>query len=159
MKIEKDRVVHFHYTLFEGRLPEGEASGQDQEPVETSKDREPVAMQAYFDAIAEAVAQRGALRGDDPAFMRDDLAERADGFDGPEGVVLCRALVRGGYDVVLPRLVHLTQGLHDGIVVLRAGRRRQQQQGDGKKSKQSHRFLGSRVHIAADGAPPRDRFT
>jgi FKBP-type peptidyl-prolyl cis-trans isomerase SlyD len=42
MKIEKDRVVRFHYTLSEGGLSEGGAG----EPLETSKDREPVAILA-----------------------------------------------------------------------------------------------------------------
>lgn len=37
MKIEKDRVVSFHYTLFEGRAPE-----QGQEALESSKEREPL---------------------------------------------------------------------------------------------------------------------
>lgn len=39
MKIEKDRVVRFHYTLFPGG-----AAGQDQAPLESSKDREPLAI-------------------------------------------------------------------------------------------------------------------
>lgn len=41
MKIEKDRVVRFHYTLFEGGAP-----GQGQEPLESSRDREPLAILA-----------------------------------------------------------------------------------------------------------------
>jgi len=39
MKIEKDRAVRFHYTVFEGG-----ASGPGQEPAESSKDREPLAI-------------------------------------------------------------------------------------------------------------------
>ena len=41
MKIEKDRVVQFHYTLFEGGAP---APGQ--EPLESSKERAPLAILA-----------------------------------------------------------------------------------------------------------------
>lgn len=37
MKIEKDRVVSFHYTLFEGHVSE-----QGQEALESSKEREPL---------------------------------------------------------------------------------------------------------------------
>ena len=40
MKIEKDRAVRFHYTLFDGA-----AAGQE-EPLETSKEREPLAILA-----------------------------------------------------------------------------------------------------------------
>ena len=40
MKIEKDRAVRFHYTLFDGV-----AAGQE-EPLETSKEREPLAILA-----------------------------------------------------------------------------------------------------------------
>lgn len=42
MKIEKDRVVSFHYTLFESRLFEGPVSEQGQEALESSKEREPL---------------------------------------------------------------------------------------------------------------------
>lgn len=45
MKIEKDRVVRFHYTLFEG-LFEGRSREQGQEPLESSKEREPLAILA-----------------------------------------------------------------------------------------------------------------
>ena len=41
MKIEKDRVVQFHYTLFEGGAP-----GPGQEPLESSREREPLAILA-----------------------------------------------------------------------------------------------------------------
>ena len=41
MKIEKDRVVRFHYTLFNGGVAE-----QGSDPVETSKDREPLSILA-----------------------------------------------------------------------------------------------------------------
>ena len=41
MKIEKDRVVRFHYTLFEGGVAE-----QGSDALETSKDREPLAILA-----------------------------------------------------------------------------------------------------------------
>ena len=41
MKIEKDRVVRFHYTLSDGG-----AAGQPGDSLETSKDREPVAILA-----------------------------------------------------------------------------------------------------------------
>ena len=41
MKIEKDRVVTFHYTLFEGAAPE-----EGQAPLESSKEREPLAILA-----------------------------------------------------------------------------------------------------------------
>lgn len=40
MKIEKDRVVRFHYTVFEGSVSEG------QEPLESSKERDPLAILA-----------------------------------------------------------------------------------------------------------------
>jgi FKBP-type peptidyl-prolyl cis-trans isomerase SlyD len=46
MKIEKDRVVQFHYTLFEGRLSEGGAPAPGQEPLESSREREPLAILA-----------------------------------------------------------------------------------------------------------------
>ncbi|MGH8033215.1 MAG: FKBP-type peptidyl-prolyl cis-trans isomerase [Luteimonas sp.] len=46
MKIEKDRVVRFHYTLFEGGLLAGGAPAPGVEPLETSKEREPLAILA-----------------------------------------------------------------------------------------------------------------
>lgn len=44
MKIEKDRVVRFHYTLFEGSLFEGSVSEQGQAPLESSEGRDPLAI-------------------------------------------------------------------------------------------------------------------
>lgn len=46
MKIEKDRVVRFHYTLFEGRRSEAGAPAPGGEPLESSKEREPLAILA-----------------------------------------------------------------------------------------------------------------
>ena len=52
MKIEKDRVVRFHYTLFEGGVAE-----QGSDALETSKDREPLAILAGHGNIIPGLEQ------------------------------------------------------------------------------------------------------
>ena len=52
MKIEKDRVVRFHYTLFEGGVSE-----QGSDALETSKDREPLAILAGHGNIIPGLEQ------------------------------------------------------------------------------------------------------
>ena len=61
MKIEKDCVVRFHYTLFEGGAP---APGA--EPLESSKDREPLAILAGHGNIIPGLekAMEGRAAGD-----------------------------------------------------------------------------------------------
>ena len=61
MKIEKDRVVRFHYTLFEGGAP---APGTA--PLESSKDREPLAILAGHGNIIPGLekAMEGRAAGD-----------------------------------------------------------------------------------------------
>jgi len=80
MKIEKDRVVRFHYTLFEGGKPE-----DGQEPMETSKEREPLAILAGNGNIIPGLdkALDGHVAGD--AFgvavePEDAYGERRDGL-------------------------------------------------------------------------------
>ena len=52
MKLEKDRVVRFHYTLFEGGVAE-----QGSDALETSKDREPLAILAGHGNIIPGLEQ------------------------------------------------------------------------------------------------------
>lgn len=61
MKIEKDRVVRFHYTVFDG----GE-SGSRGEPLETSKEREPLTILAGHNSIIPGLdsALDGHVAGD-----------------------------------------------------------------------------------------------
>ena len=74
MKIEKDRVVRFHYTLFNGG-----AAGQGSEALESSKDREPLAILAGHGNIIPGLekAMEGREAGD--TFSADVPAAEAYG--------------------------------------------------------------------------------
>ena len=74
MKIEKDRVVRFHYTLFEGT-----ALGADATPLESSKEREPLAILAGHGNIIPGLekAMDGREAGD--SFSADVPAAEAYG--------------------------------------------------------------------------------
>jgi FKBP-type peptidyl-prolyl cis-trans isomerase SlyD len=80
LKIEKDRVVRFHYTLFE----RGE-SGQGDEPLETSKERDPLAILAGNGNIIPGLdkAFEGHAAGDSfgvDVAAADAYGERRDGL-------------------------------------------------------------------------------
>jgi FKBP-type peptidyl-prolyl cis-trans isomerase SlyD len=85
MKIEKDRVVRFHYTLFEGSLPEGSALGPGQEPLETSKERDPMGILVGHNNIIPGLekALEGREAGDSfgvDIAAADAYGERRDGL-------------------------------------------------------------------------------
>jgi FKBP-type peptidyl-prolyl cis-trans isomerase SlyD len=80
LKIEKDRVVRFHYTLFEGS-----ASEQGQEALESSKEREPLAILAGRGNIIPGLdtALDGHVAGDSfgvDVAAADAYGERRDGL-------------------------------------------------------------------------------
>ena len=80
LKIEKDRVVRFHYTLFEGSVSE-----QGQEPLESSKEREPLAILAGRGNIIPGLdtALDGHVAGDSfgvDVAAADAYGERRDGL-------------------------------------------------------------------------------
>ena len=80
MKIEKDRAVRFHYTLFEGGAPE-----PGQEPLESSKEREPLAILAGRGNIIPGLdrALEGHEAGDSfgvDVAAADAYGERRDGL-------------------------------------------------------------------------------
>jgi FKBP-type peptidyl-prolyl cis-trans isomerase SlyD len=105
MKIEKDRVVRFHYTLFEG-LFEGRAPEQGQDPIESSKEREPLAI----------LAGRGnIIPGLDKALEGREAGERF-GVDVPAAEAYGER--RGGLTQRIPKKHFGTQKLNPGMQVV-----------------------------------------
>lgn len=85
LKIEKDRVVRFHYTLFDGRLLDGAPGADAQAPMETSKERDPLTILAGHGNIIPGLdkALEGHVAGDSfdvDVTAADAYGERRDGL-------------------------------------------------------------------------------
>lgn len=85
MKIEKDRVVRFHYTVFEGSVFEGGGAEAGREAMESSREREPLAILIGHGNIIPGLEQAldGREAGDSfgvDVVAADAYGERRDGL-------------------------------------------------------------------------------